>query len=256
MQIAGIIPARYASTRFPGKPLVPVQGISMIRRVYEQASQARSLSSVIVATDDARIYDHVAAFGGRVMMTSSHHLSGTDRCGEVLGMLNRQPDSPGYDVVVNIQGDEPFIQPSQIDALAACFSDQHTDIATLARKITDTALLFDPNAVKLVCGKDATALYFSRNPVPFLRNHPQDEWVSRHTYLKHLGIYAYRSQVLEKIIQLPPSVLEKAESLEQLRWLEHGYKIKVVQTEFESIAIDTPDDLAKLEANHLIERES
>jgi 3-deoxy-manno-octulosonate cytidylyltransferase (CMP-KDO synthetase) len=253
MQIAGIIPARYASTRFPGKPLVQINGLSMIRRVYEQAAKAESLAAVIVATDDTRIYDHVRDFGGNVMMTSAHHSSGTDRCGEVVNLLKQQLSAVPYDVVVNIQGDEPFIKPSQINDLAACFTDPQVDIATMATKITDKKLIFDSNAVKLVVGVDARALYFSRNPIPFLRNYPQDEWIQQHDFLKHLGIYAYRTNVLDEIIHLPVSVLEKAESLEQLRWIEHGYKIKVVLTEFENIAIDTPNDLAKLEINLLRE---
>ncbi len=246
MQIAGIIPARFASTRFPGKPLVLINGISMIRRVYEQALKAKSLDTVIVATDDERIFEHIMDFGGNVMITAEHHSSGTDRCGEIITKLQIEAPASHFDVVVNIQGDEPFLFPEQIDQLTASFKNQEVEIATLARKIDDSEVLFNPNAVKVVTDAKGFALLFSRAAVPFLRNIPQDKWINNHSFLKHLGIYAYRTEILKEIIQLKPSILEIAESLEQLRWIENAYKIKVELTELESQSVDSPADLLKL----------
>jgi 3-deoxy-manno-octulosonate cytidylyltransferase (CMP-KDO synthetase) len=244
MKAIGIIPARYASTRFPGKPLAMILGKSMIRRVYEQASQASCLDRVIVATDDARIFDHVIEFGGEVRMTSEHHPSGTDRIHEVMQQL--ESESHHYNIVVNIQGDEPFLRPDHISQLVACFDDAETGIATLGRKISDTDTLFDPNCVKVVRDTRDFALYFSRNPIPYFRNAPQEEWINHHTYLKHIGIYAYRTSVLNSITALGPGKLELAESLEQLRWLENGFRIRVGITSFESLSVDRPEDLLKL----------
>lgn len=245
MKIAGIIPARFASTRFPGKPLAMIGGISMIRRVYEQCLKADSLDIVVVATDDVRIADHVSSFSGHVIMTSPDHRSGTDRCNEALSyLLNNHLDQ--YDIVVNIQGDEPFIDPSQIDAVVTCFEDPEVDIATLARKIDSIDELLNPNAVKVVTGNKKQALYFSRSPIPFIRNHEQNDWLAHGLFLKHLGLYAYRSSVLKAIAKLPAGTLENLESLEQLRWLENGYRISVELTDKEGISIDTPEDLRKL----------
>lgn len=237
MSILGVIPARYASTRFPAKPLADLGGKSMIRRVYEQARKSKSLSKVIVATDHEEIFDHVIAFGGEVCMTSAHHASGTDRCYEVLSKEN----SP-FDYVINIQGDEPFIAPEQIDLLASLLDGQ-TELATLIKKIETVEQLFNPNLVKVVFSKNQEALYFSRSPIPYFRNQEQVEWVTHYAYYKHIGMYAYRNDVLEKITRLEISSLEKAESLEQLRWLENGYKIKVKETDIETVGIDTPEDL-------------
>ena len=240
---AGIIPARFASTRFPGKPLVMIDGITMIQRVYLQASKV--LEHVCVATDDSRIKEEVLRFGGNVVMTSVNHQSGTDRCAEAMIVLQKQVNTK-IDVGVNIQGDEPFIQPAQLESLMNCFDYPETQIATLAKPINANEEIFNPNFVKVVIGKDNRALYFSRSPIPYFRNKDKQIWEQHHTYFKHLGIYAYRVQVLEELTRLPQSVLELAESLEQLRWLENGYRIMVEKTEFESIAIDTPEDLEKL----------
>jgi 3-deoxy-manno-octulosonate cytidylyltransferase (CMP-KDO synthetase) len=245
MKIAGIIPARYASTRFPGKPLAMIGGMTMIRRVYEQCLKAESLSIVVVATDDARIADHVSSFNGNVIMTSPDHRSGTDRCNEALNNL-QMTHQDRYDIVVNIQGDEPFIDPTQINAVAACFEDSDVDIATLARKIDSIEELLNPNAVKVVTGNKKQALYFSRSPIPFIRNHEQEDWMNYGSFLKHLGLYAYRSDVLNAIAKLPQGILENYESLEQLRWLENGYRISVELTDKEGVSIDTPEDLTKL----------
>ncbi|MHA6248166.1 3-deoxy-manno-octulosonate cytidylyltransferase [Pontibacter sp. CAU 1760] len=240
MDILGIIPARFASTRFPGKPLVDIHGKSMIRRVYEQAQQA-DLAEVVVATDDERIREHVTAFGGNVVMTASHHQSGTDRCFEAYTLL----DKP-YEYIINIQGDEPFIKPEQINLVAACFRQPQTQLATLVKKVESEEELFNANAPKVVLNQAKEALYFSRQPIPYCRNVPQDIWHLQHTYFKHIGIYGYRADILEQITQLPPSSLELAESLEQLRWLENGFRISTALTKFETIGIDTPEDLQKV----------
>lgn len=237
MSILGIIPARYASTRFPAKPLADLDGKSMIRRVYEQAKKSTSLTKVIVATDHEEIYNHVVDFGGEVCMTSAHHASGTDRCYEVLSK-----ESSSFDYIINIQGDEPFIDPRQIDLLASLL-DGDTELATLVKRIDSVEQLFNPNLVKAVVNKNSEALYFSRSPIPYFRNMEQVEWVTHHAYYKHIGMYAYRNDILEKITRLEMSSLEKAESLEQLRWLENGYKIKVKETSIETLGIDTPEDL-------------
>jgi 3-deoxy-manno-octulosonate cytidylyltransferase (CMP-KDO synthetase) len=244
MNILGIIPARYASTRFPAKPLADLGGLSMIRRVYTQAKKSELLTKVVVATDHEEIFNHVADFGGEVCMTSPHHASGTDRCYEVLSKENTS-----FDYVINIQGDEPFIAPEQIDLLASLL-DGDTELATLVKKIDSVEQLFNPNLVKVVVNNNSEAMYFSRSPIPYFRNMDQAEWVTHHTYFKHIGMYGYRNTVLEKITRLSVSSLEKAESLEQLRWLENGFKIKVKETDIETIGIDTPEDLKS--AIHLI----
>lgn len=240
MNIIGIIPSRYNSTRFPGKPLVDIDGKSMIQRVYEQAQKVKSFSKIIVATDDARIEEHVKSFGGDAMMTSTVHQSGTDRCGEVVRKLTEN-----YDVVVNIQGDEPFIQPEQLEKLITAFSEEKTQIATLAIKLKNSDDIFNSNIVKVVFSVSGNALYFSRNPIPFNRGEEKENWLNTSSYYKHLGIYAYRSDILRKINIIPPSSLEISESLEQLRWLENDFTIKIVETDIDTIGIDTPEDLAK-----------
>ncbi len=239
MDILGIIPARYASTRFPGKPLTLIKGISMIQRVYQQAKSA-NLTDVLVATDDQRIFDHVLDFGGKAIMTAEHHQSGTDRCFEAYQKYNQT-----VDYVINIQGDEPFIKPEQINLVANCFTNPQTQLATLIKKIDTEEELFNVNAPKVVINKANEALYFSRQPIPYCRNVPSDIWHRQHTYYKHIGIYGYRTDILEQITQLPTSGLELAESLEQLRWLENGYKIATALTEFETIGIDTPEDVER-----------
>lgn len=240
MKILGIIPARYESSRFPGKPLIDIAGKSMIRRVYEQTLESSSLSKVVIATDNKRIYDHVKGFGAEVMITSDKHLSGTDRCGEVA------MNYPEFDVLVNIQGDEPLIDPLQIDLLCSCFNQADTSIATLIKKVVSQDELFNENTPKVIINKQQEAVYFSRSTIPFLRGVKNENWLEIHTFYKHIGIYAFRSKTLSEIIQLPVSRLEKAEALEQLRWIENGYKIKVAVTEMESQAIDTPEDLQKI----------
>jgi 3-deoxy-manno-octulosonate cytidylyltransferase (CMP-KDO synthetase) len=239
-RIVGIIPSRYASTRFPAKPLVDIAGKSMIQRVYEQTSKAELLSDVIVATDDERIFDHVKGFGGKVVMTSTEHQTGTDRCAEVLSNLK------SVDAVINIQGDEPFIEPEQIDQLAALFENYETQIATLVKRIDDAIDLFSNTVIKVVKAEDDKAIYFSRTAIPYLKGIDTNKWLQHGTFYKHIGIYAYRSEVLKKLSLLPQTQLEKAESLEQLRWLENGYSIQLAETEHESNSVDTPEDLARL----------
>lgn len=242
MRALGIIPARYASTRFPGKPLVDIQGKTIIRRVYEQASKASSLGAVVVATDDERIYKEVESFGGKVVMTSIHHKNGTERCVEALEKQGHE----NWDVVVNVQGDEPFIHPEQIDKVVGCFMNSNVQIATLARFLTNEKDLHNPSIIKVVRKNTGDALYFSRSPIPYCRDANGDNWVSKHNYLKHIGLYAFRTRVVEKLVSLAPSALELAESLEQLRWLENGYPIHVELTDQESVSIDTPEDLQKI----------
>lgn len=239
--IAGIIPARYASSRFPGKPLALIDGKTMIHRVVEQAQQSRYLSRVAVATDDERIARHVRDFGGEVIMTAANHPSGTDRCMEALQKLGGD-----YRYVVNIQGDEPFIDPAQIDGLCGILQDGSVEIATQIIQVESQDLLFDPGEAKVVLNPQWEAIYFSRSPIPYLKDVPQSEWHLRRAYYRHVGMYAYRSDILEKLTKLPVSSLEKAESLEQLRWIEAGYKVKCVSTQYDSHCIDTPDDIEKV----------
>lgn len=237
----GIIPARYASTRFPGKPLAAIGGKPMIQRVYEQAS--RSLAQVFVATDDDRISKAVRGFGGKVIMTSPSHRSGTDRCAEAVGRIEEETGEM-LDIIINIQGDEPFIKPEQIDLLTSCFNDISVEIATLIRKVEASEDLFNINQPKVVVDISGNALYFSRSTIPFFRGAEKGEWALKHIYYKHLGIYGYKKETLKKITALSPGTLEIAESLEQNRWIENGYKIRTAVTEWESIGIDTPEDLA------------
>ena len=241
MKVVGIIPARYASTRFPGKPLALIKGKPMIQRVYEQALKSK-LDAVVIATDDVRIADAVMDFGGQYVMTSPNHRSGTDRCCEALDLLKTK-----YDAVVNIQGDEPFIDPKQIDLLVDLIVRDDTSLASLAKRIDDADELFSPNAVKVVVNQEGNALYFSRNPIPFMRNVDRDEWLIKGRFYKHIGIYAYKADVLHQVAHMEPSALEQAESLEQLRWLENGLAIRMALSDAENISIDTPDDLHRAE---------
>jgi 3-deoxy-manno-octulosonate cytidylyltransferase (CMP-KDO synthetase) len=239
---AGIIPARYASSRFPGKPLAMIGGKSMIQRVYEQA--AKSLGLVYIATDDGRIYDSVISFGGKVVMTSPDHQSGTDRCIEAAGIIEKGTGTK-IDIVVNIQGDEPFIRPEQIELLMKCFDDENTEIATLVRRVEPGEDIFNPNQPKVILNTKGDAIYFSRAAIPYIREAEKSEWAAKHVFYKHIGLYAYRTETLRKITDLARSPLEIAESLEQNRWLENGYSIRTAVTIWESIGIDTPDDLER-----------
>jgi 3-deoxy-manno-octulosonate cytidylyltransferase (CMP-KDO synthetase) len=240
MKILGVIPARYASTRFPGKPLAIIGGKTMIQRVYEQSVKASKVDAVVVATDDERIANEVDRFGGKYVMTKHDHASGTDRCAEALSL------TPGdWDAVINIQGDEPFIAPDQIDLLASCFEDSSTQLATLVKPIGNIEELFNENIPKVTIANNGNALYFSRQVIPFLKNVVKADWLKHHVYFKHIGIYGYRADVLYQLTKLKQSKLEIAESLEQLRWLENGYHIYTKITEFETIAIDTPEDLQR-----------
>jgi 3-deoxy-manno-octulosonate cytidylyltransferase (CMP-KDO synthetase) len=242
MRFLGIIPSRYASTRFPGKPLVDMDGKTMIQRVYEQVLS--TTDKLYVATDDERIAKAVRNFGGDVLLTSERHNSGTDRCYEAYRKAGED-----FDVIINIQGDEPFIQPEQIELLKSCFSESGTQIATLVKPFDKEGdfeqTIFNPNTPKVVLNNLNEALYFSRSIVPYIRGKEYTEWLSSHTFYKHIGLYAYRADILKEITALPQSSLEIAESLEQLRWLQHGYKIKVGITNRETIGIDTPNDMEK-----------
>jgi len=240
MPVLGLIPARYASTRFPGKPLVDIAGKSMIQRVFEQAKKCAQLDEVVVATDDERILNHVLEFGGNAVMTSTEHQSGTDRCAEVALQYT------DFEVIINIQGDEPFIDPEQISKVISCFDSPDTQLATLVKKIGSEQELFNPNSPKVIINKNSEAIYFSRLPLPYIRGQEQENWLQYFTFFKHIGIYGYRADILHQITKLPVSSLEKAESLEQLRWIENGYKIKVAETDLETYAIDTPEDLVNL----------
>lgn len=237
MKFVAIIPARYQSTRFPGKPLAMLNNKPVIQWVYENA--AKALDEVWVATDDKRIFEAVTKFGGKVTETSASHRSGTDRCAEAARNLSKKTN---FDVVINIQGDEPFIEAKQIEQLMQCFSEE-CDIATLIKKIENTEELFNPNRPKVVTDQEKNALYFSRSPIPFARGEKENSWLLATTYWAHIGMYAYKNEVLQQITQLPHGMLERVEALEQLRWLENGFKIKTAVTEHQSIGIDTPDDL-------------
>lgn len=244
MKCLVIIPARYASTRFPAKPLALLGGKPIIEHVYGQVSKA--VDDVVVATDDERIMAAVEGFGGRAVMTSTEHQSGTDRCYEALQRVGGD-----YDIVINVQGDEPFIQPEQIKALVACFKDDAIDIATMVKpfRVEDgVEALENPNSPKVVVSRDMKALYFSRSVIPYMRGVAREEWLAKHTYYKHIGIYAFRAKTLAEVTSLPQSSLEVSEKLEQLRWLENGYVIGVATTERETIGIDTPEDLCRAEA--------
>jgi 3-deoxy-manno-octulosonate cytidylyltransferase (CMP-KDO synthetase) len=239
---AGIIPARYASRRFPGKPLVLIGDKTMVQRVYEQVS--RSVDTVYVATDDKRILDEVLKFGGKAIITSPNHLTGTDRCAEAVGKIMEETGK-NIEIVINIQGDEPFIKSEQIELLKSCFTERTVEIATLVREISPRENIFNPNHPKVILDSENNAIYFSRSAIPYIRDSEPEEWASRHVYYKHLGLYAYRTDVLSKITRLPESSLEKAESLEQNRWIENGFKIRAAITKWESIGIDTPEDVKR-----------
>ena len=240
MEIIAIIPARYASTRFPGKPLAKLAGKPVIQHVYEKFTQ--TLQDTWVATDDQRIYETVEDFGGKAIMTRPDHKSGTDRIQEAVDKIGTKAD-----IIVNIQGDEPFIQTSQIETICKLFEDPNTQIATIGKYFTDTQALINPNSPKIVTDINGFALYFSRSVIPFIRGIDKDLWLQHFKFIKHLGIYAYQRNVLKAITQLPQSPLEMAESLEQLRWLQNGYRIKVGLTDIETIGIDTPEDLIRAE---------
>ena len=241
MKVLAVIPARYASTRFPGKPLALLGGKPVIAWVWECVASLTTLNKAVIATDDGRIAKAVTAFGGKAMLTNSSHHSGTDRCGEVLERLRAAGEE--YDVVVNVQGDEPFVKPRQLESLIACFDNSDTQIATLMTTIHESEELLSPNNVKVVCDQEDRALYFSRQPIPYLRGVAPEEWLQNHTYYKHVGIYAFKASVLKELVALPQSALELSENLEQLRWLENGYSIKVCRTKVGNMGIDTPEDL-------------
>ena len=240
MKYIGIIPARYASTRFPGKPLAVLGGKTVIQRVYEQAVSV--LPEAYVATDDERIFSAVEAFGGRAVMTRTDHKSGTDRIQEAMEKI-----ATDADVIINIQGDEPFIQPSQIETLMHLFDNPETQIGTLGKPFETVEAVKNPNSPKIVVDNRGFALYFSRSVIPYIRGVEESQWLGHYPFLKHLGVYAYRRKVLAEVTRLPQGWLEKAESLEQLRWLENGYRIRVGITTVETVGIDTPEDLARAE---------
>lgn len=243
MNILAIIPARLASTRFPGKPLIDINGKPMIQRVYEQTKKA--FENVVVATDDDRIFAAVEKFGGKAIMTSEKHESGTDRCAEALSIYEKLSKQE-FEFIINVQGDEPYIQPEQLKLLAACIQKQGSQIATLVKKIENDEVLFDRNIPKVVINKNKEVIYFSRQTIPYLRNEESNNWIQKHVFYKHIGLYAYTKSILLEITKLKPSKLEKAESLEQLRWIENEYKINVEITDIESISVDTKEDLEKL----------
>jgi 3-deoxy-manno-octulosonate cytidylyltransferase (CMP-KDO synthetase) len=246
MKFVGIIPSRYASTRLPGKPLIKIHGKTMINHVYQRALSCKDLSEVVVATDDKRIFDEVEGFGGKVMMTSPNHRSGTERCNEVATIMTSNGELSFDDVVINIQGDEPFIDPLQISLIANCFKTKEVEIATLAKQIVRKEDLFDPNIVKVIINEFNNAIYFSRSPLPYVSGKVQNEWTKVQNYYKHIGIYAYRIKTLDEICKLKPTLIEVSESLEQLRWIANEFKINVKITDIDTIGIDTPEDLLKL----------
>ncbi len=241
MSVIGFIPSRFASTRFPGKPLVDISGKTMIQRVYEQAVKAELLDHVYVATDNQNIFDHVLDFGGSAIITSEEHKSGTDRCMEAVESLEDE-----IDVVINIQGDEPFINPGQIDELVSCFSDDSVELATLIKKIVNWKDIFNENRPKVIIDENSNAIYFSRSPIPYQLAKKNEDWLNDHRYYKHIGMYGYRTKTLKKITSLEQSSLEIAESLEQLRWIQNGFAIRTAETTFESWSIDTPQDLDEI----------
>lgn len=240
MKVLGIIPARYQSSRFPGKPLIDIKGKTMIQRVYEQAKKSTLIDELVVATDDARIENEVLRFGGKVILTATHHQSGTERCGEVLESF------PNYDVVINIQGDEPLIQAEQLNLVLDLFNHPQNNIGTLVKAFTSLDEVLNPNRIKVVLDHQKNGMYFSRSPIPFIQNTSQSEWLNNTTFWKHIGIYAWRTPVLKELLALKPSPLESLESLEQLRWLYYGYKIATAETQIETPNIDTPEDLEKV----------
>lgn len=245
MSILGIIPARFASTRFPGKPLIDIKGRSMILRVYDQALLSEVFQDVLVATDDERIFNHVRSAGYHAVMTSATHRSGTERCKEALEIREKEFGIQ-HDHIINIQGDEPYIHPEQIRKVASLLAAGDAQLATLAKLITRREEIFDPNVVKVVFSQDMYALYFSRSPIPYLREVNEIQWNKKQAHYKHIGIYGFKTEVLKMVGRLPEGILEKHESLEQLRWLENGLQIKLDLTGLESVSIDTPEDLSKI----------
>lgn len=243
MDFIGIIPARYASSRFPGKPLANINGKSMIQRVYEQVKLV--INDVYVATDDNRIANEVTQFGGKFIMTSEDHQSGTDRIAEAINLIQKNSNKK-FDIVINIQGDEPFIQPEQIKEIITCFDNEKTEIATLVKKIGNSDDIFDINKPKVIFDNRMNAIYFSRSPIPFIRNTEKSDWIKKHDFYRHIGMYAYKTDTLINLTKLSQSSLEIAESLEQLRWIENGYKIRVAETNFDSVGIDTSEDLERI----------
>ncbi|TAN09924.1 MAG: 3-deoxy-manno-octulosonate cytidylyltransferase [Chitinophagaceae bacterium] len=241
MSAIAIIPARYGSTRFPGKPLIHIGDKTMIRRVYENTRSVKALDDVIVATDDERIKKEVLSFGGKAVMTSLHHQSGTERCAEAVSGLDPKPD-----IVINVQGDVPFVASDHIQKILNCFQDSNTQIATVIKLITDAGKLISPHIVKVVFNRKMQAIYFSRTPIPYVRDVNSEIWHSTFNFYEHIGLYGYSSEVLAAIAKLPQGTLERAESLEQLRWLENGYTIRLAETTFENISIDTPEDLSQV----------
>lgn len=241
MKAIAIIPARYGSSRFPGKPIAHIGSKTMIQRVYERAKMVPELSEVIVATDDERIIENIVSIGGKAVMTATTHQSGTERCAEVLQHLDDQPD-----IVLNVQGDVPFIELSHIQLVLNSFHRESTQISSLYTPIKDLSTLSNPNAPKVVFDDHSNAIYFSRSPIPYLRDVEKPDWPASFDYYKHIGIYGFRNQVLKEIVQLPVGRLEMAENLEQLRWLENGYKIYLSETDVESLAIDTHEDLSRV----------
>lgn len=248
MDILGIIPARFQSSRFPGKPLVKIDGKTMIQRVWEQSSKV--LNYIVVATDDERIKNEVESFGGIALMTDSKHNTGTDRCAEAL-VSYEEDHSVGFDIVLNIQGDEPFIDPEQIRQLISVFKKDSIQIGTLVKLIKDQEELMNPNQPKVVLDKLKFALYFSRSPVPYIQNENQENWLKKHSFYKHVGMYGYRPNILLEISNLNKTILEQAESLEQLRWLESGYKIHTAVTDIDSFSVDSVQDLEKIKEKGL-----
>jgi 3-deoxy-manno-octulosonate cytidylyltransferase (CMP-KDO synthetase) len=245
-KVVAIIPARFASSRFPGKPLVDLGGKPMIQRTYDRVKAVEGFDRIVIATDDQRIFDAAQGFGAEVMLTSASHITGTDRCAEVLSRLGES-----VDYVINIQGDEPFIEPEQLREVAAGFA-SGAPILTLIKKITDTETLFNSNTPKVVCDGEGNALYFSRQTIPFLRGVDPKDWLEKHTFFKHIGLYAYRADILPGLSALKPTPLELAESLEQLRWVQNGIRIKAIETQFETIGIDSPEDVEKIQKMGLL----
>ncbi len=242
MKVLAIIPARYASTRFPGKPLVQIAGKSMIQRVYEQSKKSKLIDRVIVATDHNKIEEELIKIGADYMLTSENHVNGTERCAEVVNRLKEN-----YDIILNIQGDEPFIQANQLDQLIQSFNHKETQISTLIKPINHFNSLENPNEVKVVKASNNKALYFSRSPIPHVRGVKMEEWLNHQSFYSHIGVYGFRKEVLLEIVNIPQGKLEKAESLEQLRWLEAGYYISVNETNFKSLGVDTSEDLIHVE---------
>ena len=248
MKILALIPARYASSRFPGKPLALVHGKPMIQRVYEQTVKA--FPNACVATDDERIYNAVKEFGGKVVMTSTSHNSGTDRCHEALKNYCAETGET-FDVVINVQGDEPYIKPQQLEQLGACFNDLSVELATLVKRVIGKEELMNPNSPKVIVDKNGDAIYFSRTPIPYSRDvEVTDEYVNSTPFFRHIGLYGYRVDTLARICAMPQGFLEKTEKLEQLRWIENGLKIRVAETEFQTHAVDTEEDLAFINSKY------